>query len=588
MKKWTFLILWMSAYILGAQSADTLLTAHVRANGLDPIEQRTSIDTVVHSIGDVASYLQKDSRFQVRQYAPGSVATMNLGGSNSTQSRIIWEGVDISSMASGVVDLSIVPAVLLNAESVSSGSNAFLSNDNGMIGGLALSWNARNQSFFSTTLSGNSIGLRSLVVQNGGKFSQVRYRSFVKTEQSANNYPYTIGNNTYRMKGMEYATLTFLQRYEGKVKRVQWNANIWFTDGLKNNRGSVLTSGSINHLEDRILRGIVSAQKRDWKGSVFYGKEWQSYTDTISGINLRDTNTYDQLTLRLVKLGKRSHSSLSGSYVHAGGTSRQASLIQASANHKQFIGKSFNTVVRGTFWNTKVYGGASLNWVSHWKTAYHQLTGGVFYRVPTINELFWSPGGNPNVKAEQSYGIKYSFKDRVGAVNVYFSSDQLYHNNLIQWTPGAGGMWQPENIEIAYTSSSSLISNYSTGKWSSELSLTHQYSRVLQAIFPSNEGKSLLYRPDWNAVHTLTYDAPKVDIQLRTNYLGKRQTLRDNSSLGELSGEVWTDISLTTSALSKVKILATIHNITNADRTFFLNFPMPGRHYSLTIKINSK
>ena len=160
MKKWTFLILWMSAYILGAQSADTLLTAHVRANGLDPIEQRTSIDTVVHSIGDVASYLQKDSRFQVRQYAPGSVATMNLGGSNSTQSRIIWEGVDISSMASGVVDLSIVPAVLLNAESVSSGSNAFLSNDNGMIGGLALSWNTRNQSFFSTTLSGNSIGLR--------------------------------------------------------------------------------------------------------------------------------------------------------------------------------------------------------------------------------------------------------------------------------------------------------------------------------------------------------------------------------------------------------------------------------------------
>jgi outer membrane cobalamin receptor len=120
------------------------------------------------------------------------------------------------------------------------------------------------------------------------------------------------------------------------------------------------------------------------------------------------------------------------------------------------------------------------------------------------------------------------------------------------------------------------------------LSLTHQYSRVLEAILSGNEGKSLLYRPDWNAVHTLTYDTPKIDFQLRTNYLGKRQTLRDNSSSGELSREVWADLSCASTVLSKVKILFAVHNITNADRTFFLNYPMPGRHYSLTIQIHSK
>ena len=588
MKNWTLLILGMSAYMLKAQNADTLFTAHVLANGLDPTEERTSIDTVVHSIGDVASYLQKDSRFQVRQYAPGSIATMNLGGANSTQSRIMWEGIDISSMASGVLDLSIVPSVLVTAESVASGSNAFLSSDKAMIGGLRLGWATSAKPFFSTSFAANTIGLRSMVVQNGGKLSKIRYRSFIKTEQSSNDYPYTIGNNDFRMKGMEYSTLTLLQRYEGKLGRVKWNANIWYTDALKNNRGSILTSGTVKHLEDRILRGIVSTQKRDWKGSLFYGKEWQSYTDTISNINLRDTNTYDQLTLRLVKLGKRRQSSISGSYIHAGGTSRQSTLLQATANHKQFIGKTFNTVWRGTYWNSKVYGGAQLNWIKDWKTTCHQVTAGSFYRVPTINELFWSPGGNPDLKAEQSYGIKYSVQGKIGAVNTYFTTDQLYHNNLIQWTPGTNGMWQPENIEIAYTSSSSVISKYSSGKWSNELSLTHQYSRVLEAILSGNEGKSLLYRPDWNAVHTLTYDTPKIDFQLRTNYLGKRQTLRDNSSSGELSREVWADLSCASTVLSKVKILFAVHNITNADRTFFLNYPMPGRHYSLTIQIHSK
>jgi len=43
MKNWTLLILGMSAYMLKAQNADTLFTAHVRANGLDPTEERTSI-----------------------------------------------------------------------------------------------------------------------------------------------------------------------------------------------------------------------------------------------------------------------------------------------------------------------------------------------------------------------------------------------------------------------------------------------------------------------------------------------------------------------------------------------------------------
>ena len=588
MKKWTLLIFLMRVYILGAQRTDTLLTAHVHSNGLDPLEERTSLDTIMHSIGDIASYLQKDSRFQIRQYAPGSVATMNLGGANSNQSRIMWEGVDISSMASGVLDLSIVPAVLVTAKSIASGSNAFLSGDKAMIGGLSLGWVAYTKPFFTTSFTANSIGLRSLVVQNGGKFSKIRYRSFVKTEQSTNDYNYTIGNTDFRMKGMEYSTLTLLQRYEGKLGRIQWDANIWYTDAMKNNRGSVLTSGNINHLEDRILRGILSTQVGDWSGNFFFGKEWQSYTDTNSNINLRDTNTYDQLTLRLVKKGKRSQSSISGSYIHAGGTSRRASLVQATVNHKQFLGKTVNAVLRSTLWNLKVYGGAQVNLIKDWKTTYHQLTAGTFYRVPTVNELFWLPGGNPNLKAEQSYGVKYSVQGKLGVVNTYFSTDQLYHNNLIQWTPSTDGMWQPENIQVAYTSSSSLISRYWSGKWANELSLTHQYSRVLQAILSSNEGKSLLYRPDWNVVHTLTYKTPSLDVQLRTNYLGKRQTLRDNSPLGEISGELWADLSFTAAVWSKTKILVTVHNITNSNRTFFLNYPMPGRHYSITIQLYSK
>lgn len=578
----------VSTFIVNAQSADTLNTATILAEGLEYSENRTLVDSTVQGLSDVATYLQKDSRFQIRQYAPGSVATLNLGGANSAQSRILWEGIEISSMASGVVDLSLVPSVLLSKQAVSTGANAALGNESGMIGGLDLGWKATSKSFFSTAFGANSIGMRSFVVQNGGEFSGVRYRSYIKTEQSDNNYPYNLGNNEFTMSGMEYSTLTLLQRYEGKVGRVRWNTNIWYTEGNKNSRGSVLTAGNRNHLEDRIVRGLVSAEKRDWKATLFYGKEWQSYTDTASFLNLRDTNTYDQLSVRLAKEAKNYTTSLVAAYVQGSGTSRNAEMAQLNANHMHKLGKAVSIAGKLSYWNTKVVGGAQVNWTGENAFGKHQLTGGTFYRLPTINELFWTPGGNPDLRSERSFGTKYSFLKKWDQISFYVSSDQLYFTNLIQWTPGVNGFWSPENIEQAYTSTSSFIGSYSQGNWFNELSLTHQYSRVISTVVPDNEGKSLLYRPDFNAVYTVSYDAGSFNMQIRTHYLGQRQTLRDNSPLGTIPSELWMDVSLSTKVLSKMRLLATVHNITGAQRNFFLNYPMPGRYFSFTLQLNSK
>ena len=588
MKNLYLLAFMASACIVNAQSADTLNTATILAEGLEYSEQRTLVDSIVHGLSDVAAYLQKDSRFQIRQYAPGSVATLNLGGANSAQSRIVWEGIDISSMASGVLDLSLVPSVLLSKQAVSSGANAALSAESGMIGGLDLGWNAASKSFFSTAFGANSLGMRSFVVQNGGEFSGVRYRSYIKTEQSDNAYPYTLGNNEFTMNGMEYSTLTLLQRYEGKVGRVRWNTNIWYTEGNKNSRGSVLTAGNRNHLEDRIVRGLITAHKRDTKATLFYGKEWQSYTDTASFLDLRDTNTYDQLSFRLSKEAKTYTTSLVAVYVQGAGTSRNAEMAQLNASHRHKLGKAVSISGKLSYWNNNVVGGAQVNWTGKNTLGKHHLTGGTFYRLPTINELYWTPGGNPDLLSERSFGGKYSLLKKWGDLSLFVSSDQFYFANLIQWIPGANGFWSPENIEQAYTSTTSFIGSYAFGNWLNEISLTHQYSRVITPVVAGNEGKSLLYRPDYNAVYTVTYDAGRFNTQLRTHYLGKRQTLRDNSPLGTIPSELWMDFSLTTKVLSKVRLLATVHNLTGAQRNFFLNYPMPGRYFSLTLQLNSK
>jgi hypothetical protein len=390
------------------------------------------------------------------------------------------------------------------------------------------------------------------------------------------------------MRGMEYSTLTVLQRYQGKVGRVRWNTNIWYTEGTKNSRGSVLTAGNLNHLEDRSVRGLFAAQKRDVKATLFYGKEWQAYIDTASFLNLRDTNTYDQVSLRLAKDHKRYTSNVVASYVRGAGTSRNASLMQINASHLQRFGEHISVLGKASYWNETGFGGAQVNWTGKNHLGNHHMTAGTFYRLPTINELYWTPGGNPDLLAERSYGAKYSLAKKWEDVSLFVSTDQLYFTNLIQWTPGANGFWSPENIEQAYTSTSSIIGSYHYGSWFNEISLTHQYSRILEAVIAGNEGTTLLYRPDFNAVYTIVYDAGKFNTQLRTHYVGQRQTLRDNSPLGTIPSELWMDLSVTTKILKKLRLLVTVHNVTGAERNFFLNYPLPGRYYSLTLQLNSK
>ena len=94
--------------------ADTLWTANVLGGAYSSEEVKTSSDSLLATISSASSYLSKDSRFILKQYTPGSVVTSSFGGASSEQSRVLWDGIDISSMASGVFDLSLVPASMLN------------------------------------------------------------------------------------------------------------------------------------------------------------------------------------------------------------------------------------------------------------------------------------------------------------------------------------------------------------------------------------------------------------------------------------------------------------------------------------------
>jgi vitamin B12 transporter len=590
MKNLIVSVLLLLTPVLLYSQVDTLWTANVLSKNFRSIDIKTKADSLVADLSSASAYLTKDSRFILKQYSPGSVVTSSFGGASSEQSRVLWDGIDISSMASGVLDLSLVPASMLSSSALYNGINGGAIAPMGSVGALNLTATIPEGRGTSTLFSASSIGDRAFFGHSWGNIGTVRYQSSLRNTAGTNNYPYTLGNLSGRLSGNGFNDLTYLQSFQGKLSKWNWQSNLWYTQSEKDNNGSVLTPNYINHLEDEVLRFKHALRNRLNQWQVYLSREWQAYTDTNSPWVIQDTNRYSQATLQYSYRAEEQELFITANYFSADGSNRNADSFLPHILYNLSLSKKDKVVLKGAAYQNNAHLGAHYARTTSVGDFQNQFALGTYYRLPTLNELYWNPGGNPNLDAERSYGMKYSLR-REGNLRFDLTSDQLYYDKMIQWAPGASGNWSPQNYYSVYTSSTTMTLSRNWAKVNTNMNLTHQYSRVLATMNndPALVGKSLIYRPALQAVYTSEIKLTKGTLQLRGFYTGLRHTLRDNSAVGEISAQYWCALAYTLSgANNRWDLLLQVDNVFNNERQYYQYFPMPGRSFHINLKLNSK
>jgi vitamin B12 transporter len=590
MKNLIVSVLLLLTPVLLYSQVDTLWTANVLSKNFRSIDIKTKADSLVADLSSASAYLTKDSRFILKQYSPGSVVTSSFGGASSEQSRVLWDGIDISSMASGVLDLSLVPASMLSSSALYNGINGGAIAPMGSVGALNLTATIPEGRGTSTLFSASSIGDRAFFGHSWGNIGTVRYQSSLRSTAGTNNYPYTLGNLSGRLSGNGYNDLTYLQSFQGKLSKWNWQSNLWYTQSEKDNNGSVLTPNYINHLEDEVLRFKHALRNRLNQWQVYLSREWQAYTDTNSPWVIQDTNRYSQATLQYSYRAEEQELFITANYFSADGSNRNADSFLPHILYNLSLSKKDKVVLKGAAYQNNAHLGAHYARTTSVGDFQNQFALGTYYRLPTLNELYWNPGGNPNLDAERSYGMKYSLR-REGNLRFDLTSDQLYYDKMIQWAPGASGNWSPQNYYSVYTSSTTMTLSRNWAKVNTNMNVTHQYSRVLATMNndPAIVGKSLIYRPALQAVYTSEIKLTKGTLQLRGFYTGLRHTLRDNSAVGEISAQYWCALAYTLSgANNRWDLLLQVDNVFNNERQYYQYFPMPGRSFHINLKLNSK
>lgn len=219
---------------------------------------------------------------------------------------------------------------------------------------------------------------------------------------------------------------------------------------------------------------------------------------------------------------------------------------------------------------------------------------GSSYQFPTGNDLYWKPGGNPELKPEHCRSMEAGTDFFIH--KLYQFSITVYRNEVsdwIQWVPGAAGYYSPHNIKKVRAEGieSAFTIPVNLQQWKLKLSGSYTFSKsvnrtVDQDLSDDIVNKQLIYIPEHAANSAISVNYHGFIFWMQYQYNGLRYTTADHSYF--LPAHHLMQCALMYERpLKKINLqpYLRISNLTNRTYQSMAWRPMPGRNFTFGISI---
>ena len=228
------------------------------------------------------------------------------------------------------------------------------------------------------------------------------------------------------------------------------------------------------------------------------------------------------------------------------------------------------------------------------------------YRYPTLNDLYFRPGGNKNLKPERGWtfdaGLETTLK---GDARSLRASATVFDSRIDDWILWIGspklGIYTPINIRRvhSYGVEAKLSAEAETsGGWRLLLDGNFAWTRSINRgdpFSPADEsvGKQLVYIPVYSAALTARVEWRRWELTYKWNWYSERYTMSSNDLgvLGRVKPYFMSDLSLEKGLDCKwasFSLKGCIHNLLNEEYESVLSRPMPRLNVSFFIGITPK
>ncbi len=554
-------------------------------------------DTILgQNFEGLGNLLQKQSNFYFKQNGNGMVSSISLRGTSASQTGVYWNGIGINSALNGQTDFNSLQASGFDEVEIRKGGGSVLLGS-GAIGGAV---NLKDKVVFSPD--------KKLAMSLGtGSFNT--YFGHVKALWSSEKLFFKVAGGGLDSKNDYPFSGTDLKNENGEYR----NYNFSSTLAYRLNGSNSISFNTVLFDNDRNLPGTLSTTSRaklyntDWRMLIDWKYLGNRYTSSVKAAFLYEDFTYlfdkaakDQESYgrsnRFIGKYDFSYFLKQNLFVKAGmefqnAKGKGSSLPNAEQtdfttyllfHHQPLQSLVYNISLRAGV--SSVYdipfiysldGKYLLNRFLTLRAAFSSN-----YRLPTFNDLYWEPGGNPDLKPEKSLsgeiGLELS-QDKFSFGGAFF---MIKSQDLIQWRPVSNDFWQAQNISEAsnYGLEFTAEAEQSFNSHYFKLKLQYDYTRALDEA----TNNQLIYVPEHKANSILDYSWKKWNFNYNLQYVGEVFITTSNS---QSLDDYWlSDVSFFRTFLqNRLKMGISIKNLFDENYQSVAFRPMPGRNFLINI-----
>ena len=640
-----WLLLFYGLFLDGQTLKDTVQIREVRVFGQRKPQEtglritRPDSMALINAITtNLAELLSANTPVFIKSYGRGSSATASFRGTSANHTRLTWNGMALNSPMRGSADLSLLPVMFTDDVWLLHGGSSLAEGTGALGGSIHLGnkpdWTSNTQASLLVERGSFNTGSYQFRLQAG----KGRFRSVTRlvADHSDNNFPfYNVGVLPFRqdtLKNASYLKLGILQEFYYRSQPDKLSALRFWGQVSDRDLPQLMSYEGSERVEYQVDEQIrVQYEAKNYAARVkfhyfsgfnytylrykrYMTDPWFVNDEAVS----MENSLFNQLKMN-ADVSDKLH--ISGSFemnyhwVLVNNEPRNTGYDENRLEAGGMVHARFRpannwglfALIRSEWYDNRlipVIPSAGAEYITARPfPAMIRLNLARNYNKPSLNDLYWIPGGNPDLQAEDGITADLAFSTESRREGLWKNEVSLFYSlidNWIIWQPAANGAWYWEAANVKKVFSRGVEYNFSSqavvGKVKFRMAGNYAYTRSTNenavSSIDQSRGKQLIYIPKHTGNLNMAATRGLWTLKGNVGYTGKRYTQSSNewSHFESVLNPFWmTSLSLEKLwNLSHAMVLNTqvkAENLLDTDYQQILWRPMPGRHYSITMSL---
>ncbi len=621
-------------------------------------------ENIALSMADVLAF---NSSIFVKSYGRATLSTVAFRGTSPSHTQVTWNGMRINNPMLGMTDFSMIPSYFIDDAALLHGTSSIGETGGGLGGAVKLSTKPAEANGFGLQYIQGIGSFKTfdefLRLTYGDAHWQVSTRAVYSS--SPNDYKYrnrdkkeNIYDDEMNIVGQYYPTernrsgafkdLHILQEaYYNTGRGDRLGLNAWY---IRSNRELPVLSTDYasdrsfeNRQREATLRGIVSWDhlRRNWKiaAKAGYIHTWMAYDyKRDAGNGTMTPMTRSRSTIDTFYGQAEGEYSIGSRWLFTASLAAYQHLVESA--DKNIIKQDGNQAIVGyDKGRVELSGSVSAKWrpterfgmslvvrEELYGTDWTPIIPALFldgvlsergnlvakasvsrnFRFPTLNDLYFLPGGNPDLQKENGWTYDAGLSFAAGKTGKYTLSGAAtwfdsHVDDWIIWLPTPKGFFSPRNLKKVHAYGIELRAglNVALSKaWRLHLDGTYSWTPSINESEPMTPadrsvGKQLPYVPEHSATVTGRLSWRTWAILYKWACYSERFTMSSNdiTLTGSLPPYFMNNLTLEKGfsfRWADLSLKGAINNLFNEEYLSVLSRPMPGIHFEIFIGITPK